>query len=110
MSFGIFNTFFGFSMYALRSTGSRERHPTPRGRATEPRLPHMAALGVPGEITGVIAKLGKRGSSKGSLPRTSCFIPGMAVPHKKMEIPVRYSNKLLCMLTYYYCCCTVCCT
>ena len=38
-----------------------ERHRTPLGRATAPRLPHTAALGDPGEKTGGVQELGERG-------------------------------------------------
>ena len=40
-----------------------EHQPTHRGRATVPRPPHTAALGVPGERTGAAAKLGERRAS-----------------------------------------------
>ena len=73
-----------FSVFSmpLRSTGASERHWTSRGRATEPRLPNTAAVGVGGETTGVTAKVGERGAPKGALPATSCLIPVMAMGHK----------------------------
>ena len=47
--------------------GFPQRHATARGRATVPRPPHAASLGVAGERTGPNAKLGERGSSKGAV-------------------------------------------
>ena len=79
-SFCVFNTFFGFGM---PRGGSPERHPTSRGHVIEPRLPHVAALGVPGERTGVTASLGERAAPEVALPGPSCLIPGMVVDHKK---------------------------
>ena len=40
--------------------------PTPRGRATAPRPPHTATLGVVGERSGAAVQLGERGAWKGA--------------------------------------------
>lgn len=50
--------------YAPRDTDSPVRHRTPRGRATAPGPPHMAAQGVIDEKTGPNARLGERGAWK----------------------------------------------
>ena len=47
--------------YSLLTPAAPERRPTPLGRATVPRPPHTAGLGVPGERRGAVAKLGERG-------------------------------------------------
>lgn len=73
---------FGFSN-ALRSTGSLERHPTPRRRTSEPGPPHTAALGVPGARRGAAGKLCERVVSKRALLGAGCLTPGMGgVPGK----------------------------
>ena len=41
-------------------SGAPERHRTPLGRATAPRPSHTAALGEPGERTGVAPERGER--------------------------------------------------
>ena len=60
------------------------------------RLPHTADLGVPAQRTGVTNKIGKRGAPTGTLSGTSCFIPGMAVHHKKYKS--RYGIAINCCL------------
>ena len=55
-------------MRRFGTNGSRERHATPRGHATVPRPPHVAALEVAGERTGANARLGERGFPKVDLP------------------------------------------
>ena len=65
-SFWIWNTVFGFRMSC--EAPALERHPTSRSRATEPRLPHTAPVGVTDERTGVTAKLGQWGAPKGAVP------------------------------------------
>ena len=53
-----------------RSAGSPERHRTPRGRATAPRPPHMAAQGLIGERTGPNAQARRAGGVERSRPRS----------------------------------------
>ena len=64
--------------------------PPPRSR---PRCPHRR--------TRVTANFGERGAVKDVLPGMGCLIPGMAVDHK-IEVPVRCSNKPLCILCLLY--------
>ena len=47
--------------YNVLTPAAPERQPTTRGRATVPRRPHTAALGVAGERTSANARLGERG-------------------------------------------------
>ena len=83
-SFGIFTNFFFFKN-TPRGTGSPNRHRASRGRATAPRLPHTAALGVTGERMGAAAELGERGASKGALLGTASWIPGNGVKSSGRE-------------------------
>ena len=48
-----------------------ERHPIPRDRATAPSPTHTAALAIPGERTGVAAKLVERRFFKVAFPETA---------------------------------------
>ena len=47
------------------------RHPIPRDHATAPSPTHRAAFTIPGERTGVAAKLGERRFYKVALPETA---------------------------------------
>ena len=60
-------------------------HPVPRDRATRPSPTHTAALAIPGDRTGVAAKLGERHFFKETLPMTAsnhyifCLLNGSAL-------------------------------
>ena len=54
--------------YVFSIPAAPGRHPIRRDRATAPSPTHTVALVIPGEITGVAAKLGERGFLKVSLP------------------------------------------
>ena len=67
----------------LTATGS----PT-AARATVPRPPHTAALGVPGERIAADARLGKWGAWRGALPRTDRSLTGKGVdPRQRRDLP-----------------------
>ena len=57
--------------YVLSTPAAPGRHPIPRDRATAPSPTHTAALAIPGERTGVAAKLGERRFFKVALPETA---------------------------------------
>ena len=57
--------------YVFSTPAIPERHPIPRHRATAPSPTHTAALAIPGERTGVAAKLGERRFFKLALPETA---------------------------------------
>ena len=77
---GYLPLFFGFSKYPVRGKPALPSATRPsRGHATEPRLPHTAALRQPSVCP---AKGGapppnseSGGRRKGALPGTSCLIP-----------------------------------
>ena len=54
-------------VYSFLTPAAPERQPTHRERATVPRPPHTAALGVAGERTGAAANCGERRLSKEGL-------------------------------------------
>ena len=61
------------------------RHPIPRDHATAPSLTHTTAVAIPGEITGVAAKLGELRYFKVALSDTVsnhyilCWLNGRAL-------------------------------
>ena len=57
--------------YTPRIAASPEHHPIPRDRVTAPSSTHVSALAIPGERTGVAAKLGDRRFFKVALPETA---------------------------------------
>ena len=57
--------------YVFSTPAAPGRHPIPRDRATAPSPTHTAALAIPGERTGVAAKLGERRFFKVALPETA---------------------------------------
>ena len=57
--------------YTPRIAASPERHPIPGDRVTAPSSTHTSALAIPGERTGVAAKLGDRQFFKVALPETA---------------------------------------
>ena len=72
------------------------RHPIPRDHATAPSLTHTTALPIPGERTGVAAKLGEQQFFKVALPDMAknynifCWLngstldPGQSVPRLRV--------------------------
>ena len=54
--------------------------------AIAPRPPHTAAVSVSGKGRGA-AKLGERRASTGSLPESSCFVPGMGRDPQDKAVP-----------------------
>ena len=71
--------------YVFSTPAAPERHPIPRERATAPSPTHTAALAIPGERTGVAAKLGERRFFKFALPEKAsnhyffCWLNGRAL-------------------------------
>ena len=57
--------------YVFSTPASPGRHPIPRDRATVPSPTHTAVLAIPGERTGVAAKLGDQRFFKVALPETA---------------------------------------
>ena len=56
--------------YIVSTPAAPRRHPIPRDHATEPSPTHAAALAIPGERTGVAAKLDERRYFIIALPET----------------------------------------
>ena len=71
--------------YVFSAPAIPGRHPIPRGRAAAPSPTHTAALAIPGERTGVAAKLGERRFFNVALPETAsnhytfCWLKGRAL-------------------------------
>ena len=77
--------------YVFSTPAAPGRHPIPRDRATAPSPTHTAALAIPGERTGVAAKLGERRFFKVALPETGsnhyifCSLNGRALDSGQLE-------------------------
>ena len=105
--------------YTQKTAATPESHPIPRDRSTAPIPTHTAALAIPGERTGVAAKLGERRFFKVSLPETASnhYIPfwlsdrvldsGQAERQFKSPCLCFFAFSFFFFAVLLYCCCTV---
>ena len=98
--------------YVFSTPAVQWRHPIPRDRAIALSPTHTTALAIPGERTGVAAKLGERRSLKVSLPKTAsnhyilCWITveRSILDKASDECPSRHFRPFSAvLLNYYYC-------
>ena len=94
-------------IYPKNTAASPERHPIPRDRATAPSPNHRAALAIPGERTGIAAKLGERRFFKVAVPETasnhyiSFWLSGRALDSGQAERQFKSPVSLLFCFSFF---------
>ena len=99
--------------YRFSPPAAPERYPPPPDRASVSRPSHTAALAIPGERTGVAAKLGVRRFFKVALRDTTVISFGSAVERSILDEqsvssnPPVYAFWLLFFSAVLLCCCNI---